>query len=422
VNSLKNVLVITVLLGVGYAVYITINSQPGPSRPAEQTDGWPAPVDVQVPGEGDSKSGATRNPFAPGGNQAAERVPARDGGPFGPSRNGPNGAARTLSQSGPTDRGMSMFPPRDVKPVAPPADSAQRSAGGLRPGGNPSAEVPGVAMSTDLPSYPPSDPPAGTTPTRKSDGPSPGPSGVRSDFVAMMDEAQRRLAKGELAEVHLALSRFYADPDLRADLTAEESHQLTELLDQLAGTVIYSRQHLLEPPYVVKPGDSLQQIAQSYNVPAQVLAKINGIREPDRLQPGRQLKVFRGPFEAVVSLQRYELVLMLGGRYAGRFPIGVGRDSPQLTGSYTVKRKLTNPTNSGPNRNVGPGDPNIPPGKCWLDLGDRIGIQETEDVKNLGRAGGRGGICLGPRDIEDLYDILTADSESSVGSRVTIRR
>jgi lipoprotein-anchoring transpeptidase ErfK/SrfK len=99
----------------------------------------------------------------------------------------------------------------------------------------------------------------------------------------------------------------------------------------------------------------------------------------------------------------------------------VGRDGPQLAGSYTVKRKLTDPTTSGSNRSVGP-DPNNPPGKCWLDLGDRIGIHGTDDVRNLPRADAQGGICLGPRDIEDLYDILTADSASSAGSKVTIRR
>jgi LysM repeat protein len=205
-------------------------------------------------------------------------------------------------------------------------------------------------------------------------------------------------------------------------LAPEEVRQLTELLDQLAGTVIYSRQHLLEPAYTVKPGETLQQIAQTYTVPWQVLAKINGIREPDRLEAGRQLKVFHGPFEAVVHLERYELVLMLGGRYAGRFPIGIGRDHAQLEGSYTVKRKATRPPYFGPDRTLEPGDPNNPLGNFWIELGDRLGIHGTNDIKALRRADGRGSICLGPRDIEDVYDILTADSQSAAGSKVTIRR
>ena len=38
---------------------------------------------------------------------------------------------------------------------------------------------------------------------------------------------------------------MYYDPNL----PAEQAKEITELLDQLAGTVIYSRQHYLEPAY-----------------------------------------------------------------------------------------------------------------------------------------------------------------------------
>ncbi len=231
----------------------------------------------------------------------------------------------------------------------------------------------------------------------------------------MMRDAERRLANGEseFAPVHLELSRLYGDPIL----TPDEARQLTELLDQLAGTVIYSRRHLLEPPYVVKSGDTLQSIAQSYNVPWRLLAKINGIRDPEQLQPGLQLKVVRGPFEVLVSLERFELTLVLGGRYAGRFPIGIGRDAPrQLEGSYTVQRKLT------PNAAASPTDPQGPKGQFSIELADRLVLHGTDDLRNLRRADGPGVICLGPRDIEDLCDILTAKSEAAVASTVAIRR
>jgi len=231
----------------------------------------------------------------------------------------------------------------------------------------------------------------------------------------MMQDAEKRLAKGEaeFAAVHLELSRLYGDPIL----TPEESRQLTELLDQLAGTVIYSRRHLLEPPYVVKPGDSLQSIAQRYNVPWKLLAKINGVLDPERLQPGSQLKVVRGPFEALVSLERFELTLVLGGRYAGRFPIGIGRDAPSpIEGSYTVQRKLAT------NQPSSPADPNGLKGPLSIELADRLVIHGTDDLRNLRRADGPGVICLGPRDIEDLCDILTAKSEAALASTVAIRR
>lgn len=415
-NAIKNVVVITVLLGVTYAVYTSITSQPDSSGPPELADGWPTSVDVQLPGKSESKPAPSKNPFASGGTQATDRIVARDAAPAG-SRLEPRSLASPASRPAAPARSLQAgslapSPSREVpgeQPRWPSGDSApaERTA---------SSQRAGMALSTDLP------PPAGQSASppmqRRTPAAPSGPGAVRKEFQELMEDAHRRLVQGELAEVHLALSRLYGN----ADLTAEESQQLTELLDQLAGSVIYSRKHLVEPPYVVKAGDTLPQIAQDYNVPWQLLAKINGVRDPERLEPGRQLKVMRGPFEALVSLERYELALMVGGRYAGRFPIGVGRDQPQLEGSYAVRRKLAGPAQVGPDRAAGAGDANSTAGTLSIELDDRIAICGTSDLQNLRRADGPGAICLGPRDIEDVYDILSASTDSSRGSKVTIRR
>ena len=57
------------------------------------------------------------------------------------------------------------------------------------------------------------------------------------------------------------------------------------------------------------------------------------------LSPGTQLKVVRGPFDAVVRLDRQELTLMVHNRYAARFPVRVGGDEPKLEGNYLVGDK-----------------------------------------------------------------------------------
>ncbi len=129
------------------------------------------------------------------------------------------------------------------------------------------------------------------------------------------------------------------------------------------------------------------------------------------------LKVVRGPFSAVIDLDNYELTLILNGRYAGRFAIGVGRDYTGLEGSYSVRDKVANPHYYGPDRiEIDADDPNNPLGEFLIGLDDRIAIHGTNDPSNLHRIGGRGSICLGERDIKDVYGIL------SIGSRVTIRR
>jgi LysM repeat protein len=234
-----------------------------------------------------------------------------------------------------------------------------------------------------------------------------------SKYVAFMDAVQKKLEEGRLPEAQLALSSLYDNPDL----PQSEAREITDLLDQLAGTVIYSRKHYLEQPYIVQPGETLEQIAEKYTVPATLLARINGLRDPQPLEPGRELKVVRGPFSAVIHLERHELTLMVHGRYAGRFAIGVGSDQPNLEGSYTVLEKNLNPLYRGPDGvTVSGGDPRNPLGRYWIGLSDKIGLHGTVDPQNIGRDDNRGAICLSDRDIDDLFGIL------SVGSRVVIQR
>jgi len=139
-------------------------------------------------------------------------------------------------------------------------------------------------------------------------------------FTADWEEAHSQLAAGRYAEALALLSTWYDD----ASLAVEESQRLQDLLGQLAGTVIYSQEDLLMPPYVVGAGETLPTIAAPLGVNWQLLAKINGIPAPDDLYPGESLKVLRGPFDADVSLARRRVTLRLTGNYAGSFPMAVG--------------------------------------------------------------------------------------------------
>jgi LysM repeat protein len=332
-----------------------------------------------------------------------------------------------------------LTPPNSAGMSGPTAPPFTPGPAAVAPGSTPGVS-PGVAPVVP---YPSSSPPAAaqTTPSDavRNLGPPPdvlaggaaAPSAApaadslfQAKFSAFMQAVQKKLDEGKLAEAHLALSTLYGNPDL----PAEQAKQITDLLDQLAGTVIYSRQSLLEKPYVVQPGDTIGKVAQQYNVPWELLARINGLLPPGPIKAddplksvplpaGNQLKVVRGPFDAVVSLSKHELALMLQGRYAGRFSIGVGRDQPSLEGTYTIRDKSLNPPYYGADGvNVNPGDPKNPLGGAWIGLTDRIGIHGTNSPQGIGRDDNRGSICVGDRDLHDLYGIIT------VGSRVTVQR
>jgi LysM repeat protein len=446
VNTLKMLLVFAVLGGVGYGVYQKLNSRPD-SLPPGVPETWGKAPTVQMPGEPSAMGGtgllATGAPpgFTPG-------PPLNPGGPDNPPPFDPSHPAADAAGSQPyQNRAAPPYPSTQQYPPAGQNREAFDSGPGLQPplpGAPPAVQtMPGnpYASEREAPAGDP-DRPGVSRHSPETDFAHGIPENLRtaaadlqgaaaqlrtaavadlkgagevaasSTFTVMMEAARHELEAGRLAEVHRQLSAWYDDPRL----SSFEQQRLTELLDQLAGTLVYSTQSLLEPEHEVQPGERLEDIGQRVNVPWQLLAKVNGIDDPQSLRPGERLKVVKGPFTAVVSLQKRQLTLMLGGMYAGRFPIGLGREHPAVEGTYVVTDKVPNPTYYGADRAIEPEDPSNPLGKRWIGLGNQLGIHGTNDPKNVGRTDLQGCISLSPRDAEDVFDIL------SVGSKVIIRR
>ena len=424
-NSLKNLLILAVLATVGYGVYVSL------ARNNVDTAQPPTMLNIAMPSVG-SKT-PPGGPLALGGKTAAPvAVPSMP--PLGTAPPFAAPPSVTTPAGNPPSAESAMTPVTPYPSSSPPPTPASLS--------NPTATL-GTPVTPEVTLAPPPEnrtlaadtvrnlapPPDMASPANTPISPAapaapPTDSLVQSKFAAFMDAVQKKLGEGKLADAHLALSKLYDNPDL----PPEQAKQIVVLLDQLAGSVIYSRQHFLEPAYVTQQGDTLDKISQSYNIPWQLLARINGLMPPSvsnadnpmkdqPLPPGRELKVLRGPFDAVVRLGTHELTLLLQDRYAGRFSIGVGRDQPKLDGTYTVRDKAASPTYYGPDGvTITPNDPKNPLGSAWIGLTDRIGIHGVNDPQNIGRDDNRGAICVGDRDLQDLYGIL------SVGSRVTILR
>jgi LysM repeat protein len=360
VNSLKTLLGATLLAALAYGVYVGITKKPGES--SKSTLAGPK-VDLGKPGNADDAEGAAP-PFSPGvaANEAQWEAETQDA---------PAADYAAEETPPPVVADLAANPPQDpvLSSEAPAADPVASTSAN-----------------------------AATTPV--------------SLFQEQMAIVQPLLDANKLAEAHLELSKLYGRPEL----SPEENQQLVELLSKLAGTVVYSRQHLLEPAYTTVAGDTLEQIATSCNVPWQLLAKINGLSGPGPLPPGQELKVIRGPFKAYVDLDDNLLVLFLNGeRYAGRFPVAFGKENMPVEGLFTVQNKLENPTYlSVDNRTVPPEDPQNPLGTRKIELSQRLSIHGTNDPSSLNRDDSRGCIRLNPRDVEDVYDILTIGSEIAI--------
>ncbi len=245
------------------------------------------------------------------------------------------------------------------------------------------------------------------------------PVGETTPFATAWPVIQAALQQGELARAHLLLSGWYGDPNL----APAEQEQVKSLLGQLAGTVVYSNQHRLEPAYTVQAGDTLKSIAQKQNIPWQLLAKINGIAASNQVQPGQQIKILRGPFAAVIERTKGQLTLMLDGRYAGQFPITVPPGALSGEGEWLVEKKLVHPASGVYQASTA--------SAAGLAAVDRVLVLRSESPEGGGPtltiASGTSSLSnptevsgttirISAQDAEELTDIL------SIGSRVMIRR
>ena len=231
-------------------------------------------------------------------------------------------------------------------------------------------------------------------------------------FEKAWHSAIKQSQQQHFREALLTLSVFFDDPNL----SQVNQTKLLRQLDALAAHVIYSRQHLLEPAFVVRPGDTIQSIAKQYRVPAALLQNINGINSSSSLLPGTEIKVARGPFRASVSLAKNEMTLFLGHLYAGRFPISVGNNPGPRPGSYQVQLKQPGrPFYDEAQQLIPVGDVKNPYGDVWIDLGSNLSIHGSPRTA-AGASQSQRCIGLNDTDAQDIYGILTE------GSQVIIRR
>ncbi len=268
------------------------------------------------------------------------------------------------------------------------------------------------STSPPLETEPPIDVSLGPIPSHDSPAIGKGP------FEQAWQTTEHYVRENNLGQALATLSAWHNDQTLNQQQRA----RCLRRLDQLAGTVIYSRQYLIEPEYEVQAGETLNEIAIRYAVPQELLAKINGIVPPFALATGEMLKIVRGPFRAEVSMSSGQLTLFLGSYYAGRIPVRIGRDLPAQAAFYEVAEKSHGRSyfDRQMGREVMTGEASNRYGNHWVGLrgdqttaGHSVGIHGRPSDATEGEIGS---ISLNPLDAEDVFSIL------SIGSRVHVRR
>lgn len=391
-NTLKSTAVVLVLAGVLYGVYTALNKPemtPPPGMTSKEVeDMGPPAID-----------------FAGGDGGLATSLPAPPS-TIAPAAEAPSPAPPPLPRAG---AGGVYAPPSDAdattdKDLGPTAD-ATSPAGDNR---QLSFETPAAGDGSTAAQSPAAQLPAGQSPATPE---SPSPSLAAFELRRELQQAEQHVAESKFRSALAGLSPFYN----RTELPSEDRALLIAWLDALAAKVIYSREHLLESPYVVRGSETLFDIAQRSQVTAELLQNINGINDPRVLVPGTELKIVPGPMRAEVNLKTSELTLFLGNLYAGRFPFTLGDEPPQ-PGQYEIRdRQLERTYYGADGRTIPANDPTNPYGQCWLDLGTTACIHGSPLALNASNKT-RGCISLSPKDARDVYSILAR------GSQVVISR
>lgn len=251
----------------------------------------------------------------------------------------------------------------------------------------------------------------------------------------VLDEARKLHAAGNL----VAARRILLEAMGGGQLSPADVVSARHLISEINQVVIFSPRRFVDDPYQavyqVRTGDRLLRIAPQHDITWQFLCRINGIADPNKLQVGRQLKIIRGPFHAVVTKSTYTMDVYLGdpadrdALFVTSYPVGLGKDESTPTGKWIVKpgTKLINPTYYSPRGEgvIEADDPRNPLGERWIGLAGldgqaagqaSYGIHGTIEPQSIGRQESMGCIRLLNADVEVLYDLMVEGK-----STVTVR-
>ncbi len=425
VQTLKTSAIVVLMMTVLYGAYVSMTTPPDTLPPGlqsaliesgdgEYSDGLPADfadfgIDSGTPERAGDASMATDMLSLPGQESSRPGSPMNLGETEPPYGDMPEGL------EGPPPAPSFQFSDVDLERELPPTAAtrlpsvAEGDRVTISP--EPGRDYPSTGADFSLPDPDQSDP--ATSPSA-TEAPLAMQSDAESEVAAAglanaIATADRQYQDDRRREALTTLSLFYETPNL----TSEQREQLLSRLDPLARDVIYSSEHLLEEPHRVGGNETLMDVAKKYDVPWQLLANINGISDPITVLPGTDLKVVRGPFRADVDLTNHEMTLFLGDLYAGRFPVGIGKDPAPRAGSYTIQEKKSSKTYYDmAGTPVPPGNPRNPYGSMWIDLGQGISLHGSPQAD---QATDQGCISIAGNYSRDVFGIL------SEGSSVTIR-
>ena len=247
-------------------------------------------------------------------------------------------------------------------------------------------------------------------------------------------DAKQRLEHGKTLEARKILNAAITERALGGDADLKAAKKM---LDEINAVVVFSTKQFKDDEFggtfEVPSGGVLDKIAKSHDISTELLKRINGISDPKKLRAGQNLKVMRGPFNALVDKSDFALELWIGepeargSMYVMTLPVGLGEDDSTPTGTWAVKNRVSNPAYFSPRGEgiIAADDPKNPLGEHWIGLsgteGNAVGKQSygihgTIDPDSIGKQASMGCIRLRNDDVARVFEALVQDK-----STVTVR-
>jgi lipoprotein-anchoring transpeptidase ErfK/SrfK len=232
------------------------------------------------------------------------------------------------------------------------------------------------------------------------------------------DEGKKGLQSYKLVSEYLKNGKKYEARNELSDLYFAETDkarrdEIKSKLNELNAELVFSR----EPSqgafiYVVRPGDSLIEIATKFNTNYEFIMRINN-KHRTSIRVGEHLKILKGKVTVLVDKSDYTLTLLLDGHFIKQYPVGTGESDKTPEGKFVIDNKLKNPVWYSPDGIYQFGDPKNVLGTRWIGFEDKkglygYGIHGTTDPNSIGKEMSNGCVRLKNEDVEDLYDYVRA--------------
>jgi lipoprotein-anchoring transpeptidase ErfK/SrfK len=230
------------------------------------------------------------------------------------------------------------------------------------------------------------------------------------------DEGKKGLQSYKLVSEYLKNGKKYEARNELSDLYFAETDkarrdEIKSKLNELNAELVFSR----EPSqgafiYVVRPGDSLIEIATKFNTNYEFIMRINN-KHRTSIRVGEHLKILKGKVTVLVDKSDYTLTLLLDGRFIKQYPVGTGESDKTPEGKFVIENKLKNPVWYSPDGIYQFGDPKNVLGTRWIGFEDKkglygYGIHGTTDPDSIGKEMSNGCVRLKNEDVEDLFDYV----------------